>query len=144
MNHFGPFWSRKCQNPVLTKAILTKIVVLTTLVHHTFRQYRGHSLPTPKKPCTQIKAQFAQTISELFVQTVRAVPSLTFKIRKTFLAERVCTNFRNARLFIILFVRNFWRVCSRFWLSVRNSVWGPFNRNSRGNPPLCWLGGGVL
>ena len=30
--------------------------------------------------------------------------------------------FRNARLFIILFVRNFRRVCSQFWLSVRNSV----------------------
>ena len=28
--------------------------------------------------------------------------------------------FRNARLFIILFVRNFRRVCSPFWLSVRN------------------------
>ena len=28
----------------------------------------------------------------------------------------------NARLFIILFVRNFWRVCSQFWPSVRNSV----------------------
>ena len=26
------------------------------------------------------------------------------------------------RLFIILFVRNFWRVCSQFWPSVRNSV----------------------
>ena len=52
--------------------------------------------------------------------------------------------FRNARLFIILFVRNFWRVCSQFWLSVRNSVWGPFNRNSRGNPSFCWLGGGGL
>ena len=49
---------------------------------------------------------------------------------------------RNARLFIILFVRNFWRVCAQFWLSVRNSVWGPFNRNSGGNPSLCWLGGG--
>ena len=35
--------------------------------------------------------------------------------------------FRNARLFVILFVRNSWRVCSQFWLSVRNSVWGPFN-----------------
>ena len=32
------------------------------------------------------------------------------------------SQFRNARLFIILFVRNFWRVCSQFWLSVRNSV----------------------
>ena len=52
------------------------------------------------------------------------------------------TIFRNARLFIILFVRNFWRVYSQFWLSVRNSVWGAFNRNSRGNPALCWLGGG--
>ena len=49
---------------------------------------------------------------------------------------------RNARLFVILFVRNFWRVCSQFWLSVRNSVWGPFNRNSRGNPSFSWLGGG--
>ena len=48
----------------------------------------------------------------------------------------------NARLFIILFVRNFWRVCSQFWLSVRNSVWGPLNRNWRENPSLCWLGGG--
>ena len=28
--------------------------------------------------------------------------------------------FRNARLFIILFVRNFLGVCSQFWLSVRN------------------------
>ena len=54
------------------------------------------------------------------------------------------SRFRNARLFIILFVRNFWRVCSQFWLSVRNSVWGPFNRNSRGNPSFCWLGGGGL
>ena len=26
---------------------------------------------------------------------------------------------RNVRLFIILFLRNFWRVCSQFWLSVR-------------------------
>ena len=50
----------------------------------------------------------------------------------------------DARLFIILFVRNFWRVCSQFWLSVRNSVGGPFNRNSRGNPSFCWLGVGGL
>ena len=39
---------------------------------------------------------------------------------------------RNAHLFIILSVRIFWRVCSQFWLSVRNSVWGPSKRNSRG------------
>ena len=32
--------------------------------------------------------------------------------------------------------------CSKFWLSVRNSARGPLNRNSRGNPSLCWLGGG--
>ena len=50
--------------------------------------------------------------------------------------------FRNTRLFIILFVRKFWRVCSQFWLSVRNSVWGPLNRISRGIPSLCWLEGG--
>ena len=49
---------------------------------------------------------------------------------------------RNARLFIILFVRSFWRACSQFLLSVRNSAWGPFNRNSRGNPSFCRLGGG--
>ena len=40
-------------------------------------------------------------------------------------------------------------VCSQFleglfafWLSARNSVWGPINRKSRGNPSLCWLGRG--
>ena len=48
-----------------------------------------------------------------------------------------------ARLLKIQFVRNFGRVCSRFWLSVRNSVWGPFNTKSRGNPSLCRLGWGV-
>ena len=47
---------------------------------------------------------------------------------------------QKSHLFIILLVRNFWRVCSQFWLSVRNSVWGPFNGNSRGNPSLFWLG----
>ena len=51
-------------------------------------------------------------------------------------------SFRNARLFTILFVRNFWRVCSQFWLSVRNFVWGPFNRNSRGNPSFLLVGRG--
>ena len=50
--------------------------------------------------------------------------------------------FQNAHLFISLFVRNFGRVCSQFWLSVRNSVGGPFNTNSKRNPSLCWLGGG--
>ena len=49
---------------------------------------------------------------------------------------------RNARLFVILFVHNFWRVYSQFWLGVRNSVWAPFSTNSRGNPALCWLAGG--
>ena len=57
-------------------------------------------------------------------------------------ALKITPIFSNARLFIILFVRNFWRVCSQFWRSVRNSVWGSFNRNSRRNPSLCWLGGG--
>ena len=35
-------------------------------------------------------------------------------------------------------------VCSQFWgsLCVRNSVWGSLNRDSRGNPSLCWLGRG--
>ena len=32
---------------------------------------------------------------------------------------------RNAHLFIILFVRNFWESLFAIWLSVRNSVWGP-------------------
>ena len=50
--------------------------------------------------------------------------------------------FRNARLFIILFVRNLGgflhntgRVRSQFCLR-------PFISNSTGNPSLCWLGGG--
>ena len=50
--------------------------------------------------------------------------------------------FRVSRLFIILFVHNFRRVCSQFSESVRNSVRGPFNPDSRGNPSLGWLGEG--
>ena len=37
---------------------------------------------------------------------------------------------------------NVWRMCLQFWLSVRNSVWGPFNRDSGGSPLFCWLGRG--
>ena len=33
-----------------------------------------------------------------------------------------CLKMAKISWFIILFVRNFWRVCSQFWLSVRNSV----------------------
>ena len=33
MDHIGPFWSRKYQNPVRNKVILTKMVVLTILDH---------------------------------------------------------------------------------------------------------------
>ena len=39
--HFG---LANAKNPVWNKAILTKMVVWTILVQHTFRQYRGHSL----------------------------------------------------------------------------------------------------
>ena len=37
------------------------------------------------------------------------------------------------------------QVCSQFWESARNSFWGPFNTNSRGNPSLCRFrtGGGL-
>ena len=48
--------------------------------------------------------------------------------------------FRNARLFIILFVRNVWRVCSQFWLSVRKRNPNPnflvriFSSGGRGLP----------
>ena len=57
-------------------------------------------------------------------------------------AVLVLNNSETRRLFIILFVRNFWRVCSQFWLSVRNSVWGPSNRNSREiHHFACWEGG---
>ena len=53
------------------------------------------------------------------------------------------TKFRNAR-FVHNSVRNFWRVCSQFWLSVRNSVCDPSNRNPRGNPSLAsWERGGL-
>ena len=44
---------------------------------------------------------------------------------------------RNTRLFIILFVRDSGKVCLQFWSSVLNSVRGPFNKISRGNPLLC-------
>ena len=33
MDHFGPFWSCECQNPVRNKVTLTKMVVLTILHH---------------------------------------------------------------------------------------------------------------
>ena len=33
IDHFGPFWSRECQNPVRNKVILTKMVVWTVLDH---------------------------------------------------------------------------------------------------------------
>ena len=82
----------------------------------------------PKKPPTQTKAQFAQTISELFVQIV---PSFPFKIQKRpFVHNSVCSQFLEG-LFAIL------AECSQFCLS-------SFNRNSRGNPSLCWLEGGVI
>ena len=52
----------------------------------------------------------------------------------------------NARLCIILFVRNVGRVCSQLWL-VCNSVSGPFKTNgpfnitSGGSTPFYWLAG---
>ena len=51
---------------------------------------------------------------------------------------------RNACLFIILFVRNFWRVCSQFWLSVSQFCLRSFNRNSRGNPITLLVAEGGL
>ena len=46
---------------------------------------------------------------------------------------------------IILSVRNFWRVCSQFWLSVRNCVSGPFNGNQSEILHIAgWEGGGGL
>ena len=55
-----------------------------------------------------------------------SLPSCCYILQQKY-SDHSCFNckgdsFRNARLFIILFVRNFWRVCSQFWLSVRNSV----------------------
>ena len=55
---------------------------------------------------------------------VRKIKIATISVRmvlKAIMFPKV-RSFRNARLFIILFVRNFWRVCSQFWLSVCNSV----------------------
>ena len=45
-------------------------------------------------------------------------------------------------LFIILFVRNFRRVCSQFWLSVRNSVSGPLIEIQEEIHHFAVLGGG--
>ena len=50
--------------------------------------------------------------------------------------------FGNVCLFMILFVRNFGRVCSQRWLSVRNSFLGPFGTNSRGTITLLAGTGG--
>ena len=48
---------------------------------------------------------------------------------------------------LLVFVRKVRRVCSQYWLSVRNSEFlfeVLKNTNSRGNPSLCWLGGEEL
>ena len=51
---------------------------------------------------------------------------------------------RNAHLFIILFVRNFRRACSQFWLSVRNSLWSFFLEIQEEIHHFAgWEGGGV-
>ena len=58
--------------------------------------------------------------------TIKSLPlgSLQIMLVGKMLQEnpQTYTTIRNARLFVILFVRNFWRVCSQFWPSVRNSV----------------------
>ena len=50
----------------MNKVILTKMVVLTTLVQHTFRQYRGHSLKTAFFPLPSRKQVVLTKISEKF------------------------------------------------------------------------------
>ena len=81
-------------------------------------------------------------IGTLICQPVTLRPRIFLQNEAVLINYLPVTSLRNARLFGILFVRNFWAICSQFWLSVRNSVWGPFDRNSRENPSLCWLGGG--
>ena len=39
-DHFGPFWSRECLKSARNNVILTRMVVLTILVQHAFRQCR--------------------------------------------------------------------------------------------------------
>ena len=53
-------------------------------------------------------------VTRNFYITVFIFPGINFGI--------TLHSLRNARLFIILFVLNFWRVCSQFWLSVRNFI----------------------
>ena len=45
MDHFGPFWSRECQNPVRNKLILTKMVVWTI-----WDRFGPAHLPTVPRP----------------------------------------------------------------------------------------------
>ena len=73
--------------------------------------------PNVKKCCRHLVPS-----SDFFVQSYavpKGCPGNRGRIRGF---ESLRFQFRNARLFIILFVRTFWRVCSQFWLSVRNSV----------------------
>ena len=84
MPHF--WWSRECKNLVSNKAILTEVVVLTILDHcgpvrlpavpqplpiKSTSSNFVMGKPTREKLPTQTKAQFAQTLSEQFVQIVR-------------------------------------------------------------------------
>ena len=48
--------------------------------------------------------------------------------------------FSSGPFVLLLICSQFWRVCSQFGLSVRNSGWGPFKRNAWGNPITFLVG----
>ena len=49
IDHFGPFWSCECQNPVRNKVILTKMVVCTILDHFGPVHFPTVLRPFPRK-----------------------------------------------------------------------------------------------
>ena len=77
-------------------------------------------------------APFAKNLERLsFASTIAFIFWGYFKDQKPrFVRNSVCSQLLEG-LFAIL------AECSQF-------CWGPFNRNSRGNPSLCWLGGGEV
>ena len=79
----------------------------------------GRGLPRERVGAKKFDTSLETRETKLFGRDIpgfcRDIPGAPEKFEK----RKFGFNFRSL---IILFVRNFWRVCSQFWLSVRNSV----------------------
>ena len=88
MDHFGPFWSRECQNPVRNKVILTKMVVRTILDHFGPVHFPTVPRPFPRVEIIQLDQvqQVSAVCSEFLVS--RKVPQARWSFRQDLEATR--------------------------------------------------------